>query len=241
MKHLRNVSWIGAIIIAFVVGAMISPFRSNHREGPASREEAAGTDSDSQGVLRAEGSLEIAEGAQIQTSAIAPEEFKRRILTAMMHADWLEQRMALFRVFESLSSENLQDAIATIEAFSDGIQKTNALGSLVSSWAAFDPHGALDYSLNGIGGWMGRILASQAIRVWAARDPQIALAWVKEHDEPEGQFSLISMVVAGWATNSLSEAEAYTKSLPKGPARKDAIAQITFQHWVQDPDLTTKE
>ena len=91
----------------------------------------------------------------------------------------MEQLKGLFPAFESLNSANLQYAIDTIEAFPDGISKTNASILLMSSWAAFDPHGALEYSLNGIGGRVGNLAARRAMWVWAARDPHAALAWVK--------------------------------------------------------------
>ena len=236
MKIPRVAVWITSLVIAFIFGAMFSPFHSDIREGIESTKLAEERTPEPRRILPTDRSADENVEVQKISNGVETDEFKSRIRAAFMQVDTAEQYIMLNRVFEDLDEQNLQTAISAIEELPDGFTKTLAWMALMRSWSASDSLSALDYSLNRIGGRVGKIAAREAMRVWAGRDPHGALAWAEEHDRSEGPFSLMSGVILGWATNNLSEAAAYTESLPEGPARKLAIEQIAGQYVIQGPD-----
>ncbi len=227
---------ISSIVVAFIIGAILSPFhsgRGDRLKSEEAKEETAVAKRRIPGVESSRSEEEVFEEVDEEAER---ESFGSRIREALNQTDPSEQQIMLIQNFVDLDPSNLSAATAAIEELPEGVSKTIASMILMRFWAGFDPLGALDYSLNQVGGRSGKIAAVEALRVWAANDPYAALAWSKEHDRREGAFSMEAAVILGWATNNITEAATYATSLPEGPRRTLAIQRIASQYMTQGTD-----
>lgn len=142
--------------------------------------------------------------------------------------DWLTRTHRLSSFLQSLSPENLPEALEALEPHLPWLS-TDELRLFMFAWARFDPAGALEYAL----AWppqVRRIGAGAAVYAWGFRDPGAARAALEEVQAPELAEFLEGRLVAGWTHGPhVDSAVAYIATLPEGPRRFGHVGTLAWE------------
>lgn len=161
-------------------------------------------------------------------------DFREALRKAFRHSDttqsWIEYYVALDKW---LNADTVHAAIAETQTLRSESERNQRLAVLIERWARFDPHAALDYAMNDIGGRPGRKAAFLAVRERATKDPVAALAWSKEHEGEDGTsyMNLERGALIGWMEEDQDAAWRYLQTLETGDTRETAVQDLTREYY----------
>lgn len=170
-----------------------------------------------------------------QPPAIDPEAMGPSLEKALAIENPLWRAQQLSQLFEGLTAENVDDAMAVIEMrprLSDG-----DLHLFMYAWTRFDPEGAFERARSSKQQPMRRRGTAAATYYWAIDNPKAALYWVETTEDESFREFLTEYLVSGWALSSERDsAAAYIARLPRSRLRQIQTSFIMAEYMKDGPE-----
>lgn len=133
------------------------------------------------------------------------------------------RKMAVCRALGTLVRTDSQAALAYLDTLAPSGTRGQAICNVFSSWGGFDPQAALSQAAqlppDDAESATGYVLSS-----WTRTHPEDAAAWVMTSAHPSP--NQIRDVFLAWSDIAQASADAWFRSLPDSPAKKQAKASI---------------
>ena len=146
------------------------------------------------------------------------------LIKIMEEGDMVERMGAYMDALRRMDESSLLEVVEAFESLPKGYGRHLEMKLLMRSWANIDPFSALNYAENSLDEKSEqRFAMTEVLAGWAKRDPNSAIAWVKdrqvENPDSKKNDNLLVGVVKGLAENDLKTADEFFRTLPQGNAK----------------------
>jgi hypothetical protein len=156
---------------------------------------------------------------------------------ALGEEDLLIRSQLLGRFLQTLGPENLEEALASLNAGIVGVTDQE-LRIFMLAWGRFDPPGALRWAWAQDTDWAPR-LEKAAFYAWGFRDPQAALTELETRaSSGKRGSSLEKELISGWRVNGdVDGLTAHLISMPASRERETMVSALLAQMGKEGPDV----
>ena len=157
------------------------------------------------------------------------------LIKIMEEGDMVERMGAYMDALRRMDESSLLEVVEAFESLPKGYGRHLEMKLLMRSWANIDPFSALNYAENSLDEKSEqRFAMTEVLAGWAKRDPNSAIAWVKdrqvENPDSKKNDNLLVGVVKGLAENDLKTADDFFRTLPQGNAKWQASTFLAQEY-----------
>lgn len=157
------------------------------------------------------------------------------LIKIMEEGDMVERMGAYMDALRRMDQSSLVEVVEAFESLPKGYGRHLEMKLLMRSWANIDPLSALNYAENSLDEKSEqRFAMTEVLAGWAKRDPNSAIAWVKdrqvENPDSKQNDNLLVGVVKGLAENDLKTADDFFRTLPQGNAKWQASTFLAQEY-----------
>jgi hypothetical protein len=130
---------------------------------------------------------------------------------------------------EFAAGHGFHDPEKTILWLASSIKGQEAMGDLAavaSYWAEIDPLKAIQ-ELEGMGPEISPVAVGSAVNTWASNDPEAALQWIDQVNDPSAKAQYIQSAHSFWAMNDPEKAIENASALQDDQLRDNAFIGVT--------------
>ena len=171
----------------------------------------------------------------IEVSPVYSPPLPPNLIKIMEEGDMVERMGAYMDALRRMDESSLLEVVEAFESLPKGYGRHLEMKLLMRSWANIDPFSALNYAENSLDEKSEqRFAMTEVLAGWAKRDPNSAIAWVKdrqvENPDSKKNDNLLVGVVKGLAENDLKTADDFFRTLPQGNAKWQASTFLAQEY-----------
>lgn len=213
-------TWIASVAAAFYAGQL----------QPTSSEDSASLSSSEKGKGRhtaghsSSSNDRTAKSSRVRTSLQSASNQSAKTIQDINHiTNPVERSRRLLAYIDTLSPQQLQQAIIDFRAMDMTRQRMGEYSMLLHAWGQADPTAALAYAKENTGNEFAR---QQILASWASYNTDAALTWARENHKGEGGNPWLVGVIKGIAASDTTLATSVMQELPYSEERGDALKEI---------------
>ena len=152
---------------------------------------------------------------------------------AIQMKNWLARQAAYEVIARNWSARDLPAALAWGQSLPDLRDRASVIGNMMGAWTTSAPQAAADYALSQLGNVRETLLGKVAT-VWAQKDLNAAVAWMKQLPGDD-QSAVLQNIKFHWTANDPASAAAYGVSLPAGSIQNNFLNQVGLGWGMTNP------
>ena len=177
-------------------------------------------------------------------SEYAQGDLRKALKSTLAETNPMKRLSGLANVLAELDEDNLADVLEAFDNFPLSFETSQEYRLLMYAWGQFDAPSAIEYMREKAGGgrsggraiWFGGFAAMSG---WAANDPQAAIAWVQEQDDPRMRGGFNMGIVSSWVTKDAKSAADYVATLDRNHETGRMLGMVSTELLKQGRQVAT--